>query len=77
MADLAVLTDHYTTIEGRDVLLELYAKPKNIEQCHVGMQALKDSMKWDEDNYGRAYDLDRYMIVAVSQFNMGRWKTRV
>lgn len=76
MADLAVLTDHYTTIEGRDVLLELYAKPKNIEQCHVGMQALKDSMKWDEDNYGRAYDLDRYMIVAVSQFNMGAMENK-
>lgn len=76
MADLDVLTDHYVTSEGRDVLLELYAKPENIEQCHVGMQALKDSMKWDEDNYGRAYDLDRYMIVAVSQFNMGAMENK-
>ena len=76
MADLDVLTDHYTTSEGREVLLELYAKHENIEQCHVGMQALKDSMKWDEDNYGRAYDLDRYMIVAVSQFNMGAMENK-
>lgn len=76
MADLDVLTDHYVTSEGRDVLLEVYAKADNIEQCHVGMQALKDSMKWDEDNYGRAYDLDRYMIVAVSQFNMGAMENK-
>lgn len=76
MADLDVLTDHYTTIEGRNVLLEVYAKPENISQCHVGMQALKDSMKWDEDHYGRAYDLDRYMIVAVSQFNMGAMENK-
>ena len=76
MADLDVLTDQYVTSEGREVLLELYAKHENIEQCHVGMQALKDSMKWDEDNYGRAYDLDRYMIVAVSQFNMGAMENK-
>ena len=76
MADLDVLTDHYMTSEGRDVLLEVYAKPENIEQCHVGMQALKDSMQWDEEHYGRAYDLDRYMIVAVSQFNMGAMENK-
>lgn len=76
MADLDVLTDSYTTSEGRDVLLEVYAKPKNISQCHVGMQALKDAMQWDEVHYGRAYDLDRYMIVAVSQFNMGAMENK-
>lgn len=76
MADLDVLTDHYTTSEGREVLLEVYAKSSDIEKCHVGMQALKDSMQWDEVNYGRAYDLDRYMIVAVSQFNMGAMENK-
>lgn len=75
-ADLDVLTDHYTTSEGREVLLELYAKSSDIDKCHVGMQALKDAMKWDEDHYGRAYDLDRYMIVAVSQFNMGAMENK-
>ncbi|PID37699.1 MAG: aminopeptidase N, partial [Pseudomonadales bacterium] len=75
-ADLAVMQDKYTTIEGREVLLEIYAKEKDIEKCHVAMQALKDSMKWDEDNYGRAYDLDRFMIVAVSQFNMGAMENK-
>ena len=75
-ADLDVLTDHYTTSEGRKVLLELYAKSSDIDKCHVGMQALKDAMVWDEVNYGRAYDLDRYMIVAVSQFNMGAMENK-
>ncbi|WP_367111563.1 aminopeptidase N [uncultured Psychrobacter sp.] len=76
IADLDVLTDHYTTSEGREVTLELYAKADDIDKCHVGMQALKDAMKWDEVNYGRAYDLDRYMIVAVSQFNMGAMENK-
>ena len=76
MADLDVLTDYHTTSEGRKVLLEIYAKSEDIDKCHVGMQALKDSMVWDEVNYGRAYDLDRYMIVAVSQFNMGAMENK-
>ncbi|AAZ18762.1 probable aminopeptidase N [Psychrobacter arcticus 273-4] len=76
VADLDVLTDSYTTSEGREVLLEVYAKSADIDKCDVGMQALKDSMQWDEVNYGRAYDLDRYMIVAVSQFNMGAMENK-
>ena len=76
IADLDVLTDSYMTSEGREVLLEVYAKSADIDKCDVGMQALKDAMKWDEVNYGRAYDLDRYMIVAVSQFNMGAMENK-
>ena len=76
VADLDVLTDTYTTSEGREVTLELYAKSADIDKCDVGMQALKDAMEWDEVNYGRAYDLDRYMIVAVSQFNMGAMENK-
>ena len=76
VADLDVLADSYTTSEGRDVLLEVYAKSADIDKCDVAMQALKDSMQWDEVNYGRAYDLDRYMIVAVSQFNMGAMENK-
>lgn len=75
-ADLAVLEDSYTTIENREVKLQIYAKAYDIDKCHVAMQALKDSMHWDEVNYGRAYDLDRYMIVAVSQFNMGAMENK-
>ncbi|MGP9491017.1 aminopeptidase N [Psychrobacter sp. AOP7-B1-24] len=76
VADLDVLSDIYTTSEGREVALELYAKSADIDKCDVGMQALKDAMEWDEVNYGRAYDLDRYMIVAVSQFNMGAMENK-
>ncbi len=76
IADLDVLTDSYKTSEGREVLLEVYAKSADIDKCDVGMQALKDAMAWDEVNYGRAYDLDRYMIVAVSQFNMGAMENK-
>lgn len=75
-ADLEVLTDHYTTMEGREVLLEVYAAAHDIDKCHVAMQALKDAMAWDEQNYGRAYDLDRYMIVATAQFNMGAMENK-
>lgn len=76
IADLAVLSDRYITSEGRDVLLEIYSLPQDLDKCHVAMQALKDAMKWDEDNYGCAYDLDRYMIVATGQFNMGAMENK-
>ena len=57
-ADLAVLEDSYTTIEGRDVKLQIYAKAYDIDKCHVAMQALKDSMHWDEENYFREIKSD-------------------
>ena len=75
-ANLSLLKDEYITSENRKVSLELYAVARDIEQCHVAMQALKDSMKWDEDNYGRAYDLSTYMIVATSTFNMGAMENK-
>lgn len=76
IGDLAVLRDHYVTSEGRDVALEIYAIEKDIPKCHIAMQALKHSMRWDEEHYGRPYDLDNYMIVAVSQFNMGAMENK-
>ncbi|MCU4577157.1 aminopeptidase N [Acinetobacter courvalinii] len=76
IGDLAVLKDHYTTSEGRDVALEIYAIEKDIPKCHIAMEALKHSMRWDEEHYGRPYDLDNYMIVAVSQFNMGAMENK-
>jgi aminopeptidase N len=76
IGDLAVLKDSFITMEGRKVALEIYALAQDLPKCHVAMQALKDSMKWDEDVYGRPYDLDNYMIVAVSQFNMGAMENK-
>lgn len=76
IGDLAVLKNRYTTSEGRDVALEIYAIEKDIPKCHIAMEALKHSMRWDEEHYGRPYDLDNYMIVAVSQFNMGAMENK-
>ncbi|MFW2036685.1 aminopeptidase N [Acinetobacter junii] len=76
IGDLAVLRDRYTTSEGRDVALEIYAIEKDIPKCYIAMEALKHSMRWDEEHYGRPYDLDNYMIVAVSQFNMGAMENK-
>ena len=76
IGDLAVLTDRYTTSEGRDVALEIYAEEKDIPKCHIAMEALKHSMRWDEEHYGRPYDLDNYMIVATSAFNMGAMENK-
>ena len=76
IGDLAVLKDRYVTSEGRDVALEIYAEPKDIPKCHIAMEALKHSMRWDEEHYGRPYDLDNYMIVATSAFNMGAMENK-
>ena len=76
IGDLAVLKDRYTTFEGRDVALEIYAEEKDIPKCHIAMEALKHSMRWDEEYYGRPYDLDNYMIVATSAFNMGAMENK-
>ena len=76
IGDLAVLKDRYTTSEGRNVALEIYAEEKDIPKCHIAMEALKHSMRWDEEHYGRPYDLDNYMIVATSAFNMGAMENK-
>ena len=76
IGDLAVLKDRYVTAEGRDVALEIYAEEKDIPKCHIAMEALKHSMRWDEEHYGRPYDLDNYMIVATSAFNMGAMENK-
>ena len=76
IGDLAVLKDRYVTSEGRDVALEIYAEEKDIPKCHIAMEALKHSMRWDEEHYGLPYDLDNYMIVATSAFNMGAMENK-
>ncbi|OTG88467.1 aminopeptidase N [Acinetobacter sp. ANC 3813] len=76
IGDLAVMKDHYVTSEGRNVALEIYAEEKDIPKCRIAMEALKHSMQWDEEHYGRAYDLDNYMIVATSAFNMGAMENK-
>ncbi|WP_300031417.1 aminopeptidase N [uncultured Roseobacter sp.] len=66
----------FTTMSGREVELNLWVRPGDEGKCAFGMQALKDSMKWDEDVYGREYDLDIFNIVAVDDFNMGAMENK-
>ena len=74
--DLVAHEGQFTTRSGRDVSLNLYVRPGDEGKCAFGMQALKDSMKWDEDVYGREYDLDLFNIVAVDDFNMGAMENK-
>jgi aminopeptidase N len=71
-----VLTDRYVTSEGRNVALEIFVDPGNLAKAHHAMASLKKAMKWDEDTFGLAYDLDIYMIVAVDFFNMGAMENK-
>ena len=74
--DLACLEDHYTTLSGRDVLLQIYVEDRNRDYCDHAMESLKKAMQWDEQVFGLEYDLDRYMIVAVDDFNMGAMENK-
>lgn len=74
--DLACLEDTFVTAEGRSVRLALYTEPQDQDKCGHAMSALKAAMAWDEQQYGRCYDLDVYMIVAVSHFNMGAMENK-
>ncbi|SFS72220.1 aminopeptidase N [Sulfitobacter marinus] len=74
--DLVAHPGSFTTKSGRDVALNLYVRPGDEGKCAFGMQALKDSMKWDEEVYGREYDLDLFNIVAVDDFNMGAMENK-
>ncbi|WP_137936620.1 aminopeptidase N [Chitinivorax sp. B] len=73
---LVKLDDHFKTQSGREVKLEIYVEPGNLDKCHHAMTSVKKSMKWDEDVYGLEYDLDTYMIVAVGDFNMGAMENK-
>ena len=74
--NLAVLEDNFTTISGRNVTLQIYSEPHNISDCKHAMESLKRAMAWDESAYGREYDLDTFMIVAVEDFNMGAMENK-
>jgi aminopeptidase N len=68
--------DSFTTMSGRNVVLRLYVEEENISKCDHAMASLKQAMQWDEEVYGREYDLDIYMIVAVNDFNMGAMENK-
>ncbi|MDH5181526.1 MAG: aminopeptidase N [Gammaproteobacteria bacterium] len=68
--------DTFTTMHGRVVTLRVYVEEENYHKCEHAMLSLKQSMQWDEETYGREYDLDIFMIVAVNDFNMGAMENK-
>ena len=71
-----ILEDSFTTMSGRHIPLEIFVDPGNAAKAEYAMDALKRSMKWDEEAFGREYDLDRFMIVAVRDFNFGAMENK-
>ena len=74
--DLACVEDSFRTMSGRDVTLRIFVEPGNEARSAYAMDALKRSMRWDEERFGREYDLDIFMVVAVSTFNMGAMENK-
>ena len=74
--DLAALRDEFVTASDRRVQLGIWVKEADLPRCRHAMDALKASMRWDEEKYGREYDLDVFNIVAVSDFNFGAMENK-
>jgi aminopeptidase N len=74
--NLACVEDTFTTMSGRKVRLAIYVEPGKEDRCPYAMDSLKRAMRWDETAFGREYDLDIFMIVAVSAFNMGAMENK-
>ncbi len=74
--DLACVEDKFRTMSGRDVTLRIYVEHGKEDRCGYAMDSLKRAMRWDEERFGREYDLDIFMIVAVSDFNMGAMENK-
>ncbi|WP_415396424.1 aminopeptidase N [Sulfurimonas sp. CS5] len=74
--DLGCVNDEFTTASGEEVELNIYCDKGNESQCSHAMKSLKESMLWDEEKYGREYDLEIYNIVAVDSFNMGAMENK-
>ncbi|MEO8004496.1 MAG: aminopeptidase N [Betaproteobacteria bacterium] len=75
-AKLDRLESDFVTHSGRTVKLAVFVEPGKLDQCGFAMDALKRAMKWDEQVFGLELDLDQYMIVAVSDFNMGAMENK-
>ena len=74
--DLSAIEDEFVTMSGRKVALHIYCEHGKEARCAYAMDSLKRSMRWDETAFGREYDLDIFMIVAVSDFNMGAMENK-
>jgi aminopeptidase N len=74
--DLVANSDSFVTCGGRKVDLNIWVREGDQDRTNHAMKALKDSMRWDEEVFGREYDLDLFNIVAVSDFNMGAMENK-
>ncbi|MDP2139279.1 MAG: aminopeptidase N [Gammaproteobacteria bacterium] len=74
--DLEHVEDTFTTMSGRTITLRIFVESKDLDKCDHGMLSLKNAMRWDEEVFGREYDLDIFMIVAVDDFNMGAMENK-
>lgn len=74
--NLELVEDSFTTCSGREIPLRLYVEKVNLHKCEHALASLKRAMRWDEEVYGREYDLDIFMIVAVDHFNMGAMENK-
>lgn len=74
--ELECVEDTHITPTGRNIDLKIYVEAHDLDKCDHAMRSLKKAMRWDEQVYGREYDLDLYMIVAVSHFNMGAMENK-
>ncbi|HKU85761.1 MAG TPA: aminopeptidase N [Casimicrobiaceae bacterium] len=74
--DLAALDDAFITRSGRNVALRIFGTSRNVQRCRHAMEALKHAMRWDEDHYGREYDLDTFMIFCADDFNLGAMENK-
>jgi aminopeptidase N len=74
--DLASIEDEFITSSGKKVTLKIFSEHHAISQCDFAMTSLKKSMLWDEEHYGREYDLDIFNIVAVNDFNFGAMENK-
>jgi len=73
---LSHVEDHFTTMSGREITLRIFTEAHHIDQCDHAMASLKRAMIWDEQRFGREYDLDLFMVVAVDDFNMGAMENK-
>jgi aminopeptidase N len=74
--DFDVLEDHFTTVSGRPVKLAIYVEKGDAPRAAYAMRSLKRAMEWDEDVFGREYDLSVFQIVAVRDFNFGAMENK-
>ncbi len=74
--DLVANSDTFTTMGGREVTLNVWVRAEDLSRTDHAVESLKKSMKWDEEAFGREYDLDLFNIVAVSDFNMGAMENK-